>query len=169
MGLTLKELRIHLLQILSGCSTGNYKNNHVDLERKNIKMMVELMLVWYASFLAVPLMAFSGLYLQYEKFVEFQYSNKWKSFKLDNIPVSWTVIRQKGESQNGCYEKIKIVKFSEKRTFPSPWHAPLRVGKKCTFFGKFDVLCFLVTSVLKLARFEITDGVMKNWVCTARK
>ena len=28
-----------------------------------------------------------------------------------------SVIRQKGESQNGCFKKTKYVKFSEKRTF----------------------------------------------------
>ena len=28
----------------------------------------------------------------------------------------------------------------------------LSVGKKCLFFGKFDVLCFLVTPVLRFAR-----------------
>ena len=30
--------------------------------------------------------------------------------------ISW-VIRQKGESQNGCFKKAKHSKFSEKRTF----------------------------------------------------
>ena len=30
------------------------------------------------------------------------------------------VIRQKGESQNGCYKKIRHAKFSEKRTFLTP-------------------------------------------------
>ena len=34
-------------------------------------------------------------------------------------PTSYksSVIRQKGESQNGCYKKTKHAKFSEKRTF----------------------------------------------------
>ena len=31
-----------------------------------------------------------------------------------------SVIRQKSESQNGCYKKTKLAKFSEKRTFLSP-------------------------------------------------
>ena len=30
------------------------------------------------------------------------------------------VIRQKGESQNGCYKKTKHAKFSEKQTFLTP-------------------------------------------------
>ena len=31
-----------------------------------------------------------------------------------------SVIRQKGESENGCFKKTKHVKFSEKRTFLTP-------------------------------------------------
>ena len=31
-----------------------------------------------------------------------------------------SVIRQKGASQNGCYEKTKRAKFSEKQTFLTP-------------------------------------------------
>ena len=31
-----------------------------------------------------------------------------------------SVIRQKGESQNGCFKKTKHVEFSEKRTFLTP-------------------------------------------------
>ena len=34
-----------------------------------------------------------------------------------------SVIRQKGESQNGCFKKTKHAKFSEKRTFLTPWYA----------------------------------------------
>ena len=32
------------------------------------------------------------------------------------------VIRQKRESQNGCFKKIKHVKSSKKRTFLTPWY-----------------------------------------------
>ena len=55
-----------------------------------------------------------------------------------------SVIRQKGASQNGCYKKTKQAKFPEKPAFLSPAGV-----KKCLFFGKFDVLCFLVTPVLR--------------------
>ena len=37
-----------------------------------------------------------------------------------------SVIRQKGESQNGCFKKAKHGKFSEKRTFLTPWYAYVR-------------------------------------------
>ena len=57
-------------------------------------------------------------------------------FHVNQRSIS-SVIRQKGESQNGGYKKTKHVKFSEKLKFP--------------FFGKFGVLCFLVTPVLRFA------------------
>ena len=46
---------------------------------------------------------------------------------------------QKGESKNWCFKKTMLVKFS------------ISVGKKCSFFGKFDVLCFLETPLLRFA------------------
>ena len=55
------------------------------------------------------------------------------------------LIRQRGESQIGCYKKTKRDKFSERRTFLTPWYAYVCVhirGKECLFFGKFSVLCF---------------------------
>ena len=33
------------------------------------------------------------------------------------------VIRQKGKSQNECFKKTKHARFSEKRTFLTPWYA----------------------------------------------
>ena len=62
-----------------------------------------------------------------------------------------SVIRQKGESQNGCFKKTKHAKFFEKRTFLNPWYTYVCVSgvKKCSFFGKFGVLCFLETPVLR--------------------
>ena len=38
-----------------------------------------------------------------------------------------SVIRQKGETQNGCFKKTKHVKFSEKQTFLPRWYAHVRV------------------------------------------
>ena len=43
----------------------------------------------------------------------------WQKFKINNL----SVINQKGESQNGGNEKTKHAKFSEKRTFLTPWYA----------------------------------------------
>ena len=48
-----------------------------------------------------------------------------------------------------CFKKIKHAKFSEKLAFLTPWCAHVRVcfrGKKCWFFGEFDVFYFLETT-----------------------
>ena len=61
---------------------------------------------------------------------------------------------QKGESQNVCFKKTKHVKFSENEHFlPPDNHMYMCVsgGKKCSFLGKFDVLCFLEILVLRFA------------------
>ena len=50
-------------------------------------------------------------------------------------------IRQKDEPKNGCYKKTKYLKFSEKQIFLTTWYA-----HTC-----FDVLCFLVTPILRFA------------------
>ena len=60
-----------------------------------------------------------------------------------------SVIREKVESQIGCFKETKHVKFSEKRTFLT--YVCVSGGKKCSFFGKFDMLCFLETPVLRFA------------------
>ena len=80
---------------------------------------------------------------------------------LHSFLPNTSAIRQKGKFQNGCFKKTKHVNSSEKRTFLTPWCAHVRVrirayvcvsgGKKCSFFGKFDVLCFLETPVLRSA------------------
>ena len=58
-----------------------------------------------------------------------------------------SIIRQKGESQNGCFKKNKGREiFRKKKHFLPPdthTHVCIAVGKKCSFFGKFGVLCFL--------------------------
>ena len=62
-----------------------------------------------------------------------------------------SVIRQKGESQNGCFTKTKHAKFPEKQTFLTPRYMCVSEGKKCSFFEKFEVLCFRETPVLRFA------------------
>ena len=70
------------------------------------------------------------------------------------------VIRQKGKYQNGGNKKTKHAKFSEKTNVSYPLiHTRTCVYQGVRnvqvflvfFFGKFDVLCFLVTSVLRFA------------------
>ena len=75
--------------------------------------------------------------------------------RSDPVEISQKVIRQKSESQNGFYKKAKHGKFSEKRTFFTPdkhTFICLSGSKKCLLIGKFHVLCFLVTLIL---RFDV--------------
>ena len=61
---------------------------------------------------------------------------------------------QKVKSQNGCFKKIKQVKISDNECFlPPHMHTYVWVsgGNKCSFFRKFDLLCFLETPVLRFA------------------
>ena len=71
----------------------------------------------------------------------------WIIHILNMLQSKLSVIRQKGESQNVCFKKTKHIKFSEKRTFL----VHVSGGYKFTFFGKFDVLCFLDAPVLRFA------------------
>ena len=84
------------------------------------------------------------------------------------LSINSSVIRKKGKSQNGCFKKTKHVKFSEKRLFLTPWypHVCVSGGKKCSFFGKFGLLCFLKTPVLRFALlpyyWRISGYIMRN-------
>ena len=65
-----------------------------------------------------------------------------------------SVVRQKGESQYGVSKKQRTPSFPKNKQFlPHDAHTYVCVsgGKKCLFFGKFGVLCFLETSVLRFA------------------
>ena len=57
------------------------------------------------------------------------------SFPMENL--------EKGKSRNGRYKKTKHVKFSKKRSLVC-----IR-GYEMFVFGKFGVLCFLVTPALR--------------------
>ena len=61
------------------------------------------------------------LWLLQNLFLPFQ-----KNFTKDRWCCS-SVIKQKDESQNWCYKKTKHAKFSEKRTYLTPWYAQTRV------------------------------------------
>ena len=61
-----------------------------------------------------------------EKMETFQNKLFWVAVSL-RVTVISSVIRQKGESQNGCFKKTKHAKFSEKRTFLTPWYAHVRI------------------------------------------
>ena len=78
----------------------------------------------------------------------------WSSWELIKNSTS-SVIRQKGESQNGCFKKTKHVKFSEKTNISTPLIGTRTCAyqgvRNVCFFGKFGVFCFLETPVLRFA------------------
>ena len=79
--------------------------------------------------------------------------------------VNTSLIRQKGESQNGCFKNTKHVKFSEKTNISYP----LICTRTCAYQGVrndrfFDVTCFVF---LKHPLWDspfclITDEFQKN-------
>ena len=48
------------------------------------------------------------------------------SFRVTSNYIS-LVIKQNGESENGCYKKTMHVKFSEKQTFLIPWNVHFQI------------------------------------------
>ena len=78
-----------------------------------------------------------------------------------------SVIRQKGQSHNGYYKKKSTSNFPEnKHILPPDTHTNVCIsrGKKYSLFGKFGVLCFLVTSVLRFALLNYyRQSTLKNF------
>ena len=68
-------------------------------------------------------------------------------------------VMKNDESRNWGNKKTKHTKFSKKQTFLTRMCA--YQVKKCSFFGKFDGLCFLFTSVLNSSFCLITSQKMK--------
>ena len=64
------------------------------------------------------------------------------------------VITQKGKSKTGVTREQRPSNFPENQYFlPPDTHTCVCIsgGKKCFFFRQFDVICFLVTSILRFA------------------
>ena len=104
------------------------------------------------------------------KFFSFQWSLELahlKIFRFYNLSIS-LVMRQKGESQNGCFKKTELVNF-----LPPDTHTYVCVsgGKKCSPFGQSDMLCFLEAPALRFAFLPyyrqieriILDHFITNW------
>ena len=65
-----------------------------------------------------------------------------------------TVIRQKGDSQKGCFNKKQSMpNFPKSKHFLPPDTHKICVseGKKRSFSGKFGVFCFFETPILRFA------------------
>ena len=75
------------------------------------------------------------------------------------LTLNSLVIRQKANLKTGVTREQSTSNLPQKRTFVNTWYAHVCtrtyvcvcVRKKCLFFGKPGVLCFLVTPVLRFA------------------
>ena len=89
--------------------------------------------------------------------------------------INTSVISNKGESQNAWFKKTKDANFPKKNNISYPLkrtrsYVCVSGCKKCLFFGKFGVLCFLESPVLRFALlpsqkkidFHIGPTVSKN-------
>ena len=80
---------------------------------------------------------------------------KWLNMKLGFFQsLLSSLISQKGESQSSVSRKQRKPHFPKNEHFlPPDTHTYMCVsrGKKCSFFGKFGMLCFLETPILKFA------------------
>ena len=72
------------------------------------------------------------------------------------LPYS-SVIKPKGESQNGCFKKKKHTKFSKKRTFLTAWYA--HVHEKCSyselFWSGFSRIWTKYGEVLRVSLYSV--------------
>ena len=100
------------------------------------------------------------------------------------MPFVWSmrrissVIRQKGESQQTCSRKQSTPNFPKTKISYSLIRTRTYVcvsgGKKCSIFGKFDVLCFLETPVWIYQRpmTELFNKIVKKappWMWETRE
>ena len=71
-----------------------------------------------------------------------------------------SVIRQKGESQNGGNKKAKHAKVSKKRTFLTPWYAHLRITDEFTSgTSKSLIAIFMILKLVFSQLFGTRQGI----------
>ena len=66
-----------------------------------------------------------------------------------------SVIRQKSESQNGCFKNTNRSKFSEKLKFLAPWCAPLVFRKICRALFSWNTHFKIRLFILLLTTFHL--------------
>ena len=65
------------------------------------------------------------------------------------------IVVNKGKSQNGRFKKTKHEKFSEKRTFLTPWYAHVRYA---TLINEDELVGFHMDSVVSKITFQISSN-----------
>ena len=84
-----------------------------------------------------------------------------------------SVIRQKGESHNGCFKKTKNAKFSETRTFLTPWYAHVHMCacqgvRNFLFWGTLACFVFLKHKFWDSPFCHITDETASETAHTSK-
>ena len=75
----------------------------------------------------------------------------------NEVNCNLSVIWKKGQSQNGVTRKQSTLNYPKTQTFLTTWYAHARVRIRelknlfVFFFGKFDMLCFLVIFAFRFA------------------
>ena len=72
------------------------------------------------------------------------------------------VNKAKGRISKRVFEESKACQIFQKMNifYPPDTYVCVSGGKKCLFFGKFGVLCFLVTYVLRFTLFPYYQRMM---------
>ena len=89
-------------------------------------MIIWLLEDWFRYIRDIKQFTFLWLHVFFWKIGQCKEPTNFIAFLGLNIDSS--VIRQKGESQNGGLKKTKYIKYSEKRTYLTTWYAHVRVG-----------------------------------------
>ena len=131
--------------------TSNYHGGNRKFYLKKVFDYFCSELIWYVD---LDLFYATGLFPYLQKFFDV-----FKRYR--KRPAAWNGLRWLGEKslvveQKKGNLKSKHAKFSEKETFLTQLYAHVRCvsgSKKFLFFGKYGILCFLVTSVLRFVFF----------------
>ena len=86
------------------------------------------------------------------------------------IPIyQFVVNKTKGHISKRVFQENKAGQFSEKRIFLTPCYVCVSRGKKYSFFGKFDVLCFLETRILRFALLPYYRRIVISFLILDRR
>ena len=108
----------------------------------------------------------------------FKLIHHWENFPSSEIHANSSVIRQKGESQNGCFQKTKARQIFRKTNISYPLirtRASAYQGvRNIRFSENLACFCFFETPVLRFTllpyyrqttklRAEVTNNSFKDW------
>ena len=91
------------------------------------------------------------------------FSDDWKGNGSWLIRLILSVRGQKGEPQNRCFKKTNYAKFSEKRTYLSPWHVRVRIrGQDMSVFPKIWLVLFFWNTRFEIRPFALLPMILEK-------